>query len=568
MAKLTRAEFLRESGLLAAALGLSGCASDGAEQTANVESASGATPDLVLLNGTIYTVDDALPRAEAFAIKNGRFIAVGSTDDIRNLTGPDTQVIDAEGMTVTPGFIDLHVHPFSGGVNAITAVDLDLRSIADIKQALRERAQRTPPGEWVKGFKYDDTKVRDGRQIRREDMDEAVPNHPVFISHRGGHVYWLNSRAFEAAGVTAETQPPEGGAIYVENGELTGKIAENAMDLFRDVVPSGSTREQRQAGVKRISEQMTAAGLTTVSEGGTSRDAIVAFRDAYEADEMRFRLSMMVSDEQAQRGLKAAGIRSGFGDNKLWLGGLKFSADGSASGRTMAMSTPYVGRPDDYGILTMTPQEIIDAVEDAHRKGYQIEIHANGDRAIEYVLDAYERAQTQWPRPDPRHRIEHATLINPDILRRIRELGVIPEPFTTYVHYHGGKWAEYGEERMRNMFAFRSFLDEGIRPAFGSDYVPGPFEPLMGIQSMVTRKDMNGHVWGANQRITPAEALRIGTMNGAYGLHKENILGSITPGKLADFVIFAEDFHEVDPDRIKQIPVVRTVVGGETMFEA
>ncbi|MEX0911810.1 MAG: amidohydrolase family protein [Gemmatimonadota bacterium] len=245
--------------------------------------------------------------------------------------------------------------------------------------------------------------------------------------------------------------------------------------------------------------------------------------------------------------------------------GAKFSADGSASGRTMAMSTPYVGRPDDYGILTMTQQEIHDAVEDAHRNDFQVVIHANGDRAIDMVLNAYERVQRLWPRTDPRHRIEHATLINPDILRRIKELGVIPELFTTYVHYHGNKWAEYGEEKMQQMFAFRSMLDHDIPVAFGSDYVPGPFEPLMGIQSMVTRKDLNGRVWGANQRVTVEEAIRIGTINGARASFDEDKKGSIAAGKLADFVIFAEDPHDVDPDAIKHIPVVRTVVGGKTM---
>jgi predicted amidohydrolase YtcJ len=577
MAKLTRADFLRESGILLAGMGLGQwpVRAEAAQRAATAPGtgavqlrAPGVRPDLVVVNARVFTVDDAMPRAEAFAVKNGRFIAVGSSSDIRNLVAPGTEVIDAEGMTVTPGFIDLHVHPFSGGVNGITAVDLDLRSIADIKGALRQRAQRTAPDGWVQGFKYDDTKVRDGRQIRVEDLDEAVPDHPVFISHRGGHVYWLNSRALELAGITVETPDPPGGMIYRENGKLTGKIAENAVRLVRHVVPSGSTREQRQAGVKLISEQMTASGLTTVSEGGTGYDAIVAFQDAYRAGEMRFRLSMMVSDRNAQAGFKAAGIRSGFGDEHLWLGGFKFSADGSASGRTMYMSTPYVGRPDDFGILTMTPEEIMDAVADAHSHGYQIEIHANGDKAIEYVLDAYEAAQAKWPRPDPRHRIEHATLMNPTLLRRIRDLGVVPEPFTSYVHYHGDKWAEYGEERMKSMFAFRSFLDYGIQPAFGSDYVPGPFEPLMGLQSMVTRKDTSGRVWGANQKVTVAEALRIGTLNGARGLFMEDRLGSITAGKYADFVIFARDPHEVDPDSIKEIPVVRTVVQGRTVHAA
>jgi hypothetical protein len=274
------------------------------------------------------------------------------------------------------------------------------------------------------------------------------------------------------------------------------------------------------------------------------------------------------SGGNALAGLKAAGIRSGFGDAWLKVQSAKFSADGSASGRTMAMSTPYVGRPDDYGILTMTQQEIHDAVEDAHRAGFQVEIHANGDLAIEMVLNAYERVQRLWPVPDPRHRIEHCTLVNPQLLRRIKELNVIPEAFSTYVHFHGNKWVEYGEEKMRWMFAHRSFLDYGIPVTFGSDYLPGPFEPLMGIQSIVTRKDMAGRVWGANQRLSVAEALRVGTINGARASYEEHALGSITAGKFADFVILSDDPHESDPDSIKHITVVRTVIGGQTKHQA
>jgi predicted amidohydrolase YtcJ len=212
----------------------------------------------------------------------------------------------------------------------------------------------------------------------------------------------------------------------------------------------------------------------------------------------------------------------------------------------------------------MTQQELHEAVEYAHRNGFQIEIHANGDLAIEMVLNAYERVQRMWPVADPRHRIEHCTLVNPTLLRRIKELNVIPEAFSSYVHFHGNKWVEYGEEKMRWMFAHRSFLDYDIPVTLGSDYLPGPFEPLMGIQSMVTRTDMQGRVWGANQRISVSEALRIGTINGARASYEEDVLGSITAGKLADFVILAEDPHEVEPDRIKHIPVVRTVVGGLT----
>jgi len=228
------------------------------------------------------------------------------------------------------------------------------------------------------------------------------------------------------------------------------------------------------------------------------------------------------------------------------------------------MSTPYVGT-DDYGILTMTQEEIHEAVEDAHRHGFQVGIHANGDRTIEYVLNAYERVLEQWPHPDRRHRLEHCSLVNPDLLRRIKASGSIPTPFWTYAHYHGNKWVEYGPEKMEWMFAHRSFLDYGIPVAGASDYVPGPFEPMMAIQSLVTRKDTEGRVWGASQKVTVDEALRIGTLNGAFASYEEDVKGSIAPGKYADFVVLEQDPHVVDPETIKDIRVARTVVGGRTV---
>jgi predicted amidohydrolase YtcJ len=232
------------------------------------------------------------------------------------------------------------------------------------------------------------------------------------------------------------------------------------------------------------------------------------------------------------------------------------------------MSTPYVGRPDDYGILTMSPDEIHEAVEVAHRAGFQIGIHANGDTTIGYVLDAYERVQREFPRPDARHRIEHCSLVNPELLRRIKAAGVIPTPFYTYVYYHGDKWAEYGPEKMRWMFAHRSFLDYQIPVAGASDYMPGPYEPMMALQSLVTRTDYAGREWGPNQRVTVDEAIRICTQNGAYASFEETAKGSITKGKLADFVMLAEDPHTALPSRLKDIRIVRTYVGGQLVHEA
>ncbi|HUF51768.1 MAG TPA: amidohydrolase [Longimicrobiales bacterium] len=569
MSRLSRSDFLRDSAVLAAATAAGAVPASvlagEAPRAAPLPPVRGpgVRPDMVVLNARVHTIDDALPRAEAFAVHAGRFLAVGSSDELRNIIAPGTAVIDAGGMTVVPGFIDTHAHP--DGVSELINVDTDLGSIAAIRDAMRRKAAQTPPGFWVRGFKYDDTKLAEGRALTRRDLDEAVPDHPAVVGHRGGHTGVYNSRAFELAGVTVNTPDPAGGKFYRENGELTGKVAERARNAFGRVGRSQPvTRELRQAGVKRISEQMTAAGLTSVHRTGMGAEALTAFRDAYDAGELRFRLYGCPSGGLFNT-LKEAGVRTGFGDEWLRIGAVKFSADGSASERTMYMSSPYVGRPDDYGILLMPQAEIDAAVEDAHRAGFQIGIHANGDRTIDMVLRAYERVQALFPRPDVRHRIEHCSLVNPDLLRRIAAGGYIPTPFWTYAHYHGEKWAEYGAAKMQWMFAHRSFLDYGIRVPGASDYMPGPFEPLMALQSMVTRKDMAGRVWGANQRVTVAEALRIGTSHGAYASFEEQLKGSITAGKLADFVMLAEDPHEVEPDRLKHIRVVRTVVGGRTM---
>jgi len=562
VAKFSRRKFIGSSTALAAGLGLP----TQSVLAAAAPISSQVAPDYVVINAKVFTIDEDQPQAEAFAVKGDRFTAVGSSSDIRNLASSRTETIDAEGMTVVPGFIDAHSHPSSAGVNELVQVNADLRSITEIKEVLRQRAAITQEGQWVRAFKYDDTKLAEGRPINRFDIDEVVPNHPAVVGHRGGHTGVYNSMALALAGVTSETPDPPGGRFYRDsNGVLTGLAAERARYVFNSLIPSDSTREQRRDGVKLITELMTKAGLTSVHQTGASRNDMIAYQDARADGGMRFRMYLFPR-VQLFEDLVNAGIRSGFGDEVLRIGAVKFSADGSASERTMRMSTPFEGRPDDYGILTMSQEEIHEAVENAHRNDFQIGIHANGDVTIEMVLNAYERVQRLWPRNDPRHRIEHCSLVNPALLQRIKDLGVIPAPFYTYVHYHGNKWVEYGEEKMRWMFAHKSFLDYNIPVAPASDYTPGPFEPMMALQSMVTRKDFDGRVWGPNQRITIDQAMRICTLNGAYASFEENIKGSITAGKLADFVILADDPHDVDPDNIKNIEIVRTVVGGTTMY--
>src|SRR5687768_13178442 len=573
MRSIGRGQFLKLSAVLAGATGLSklpfGKATgqpSAAPALPQQPSARSATePDFIVVNGRVYTSDPALPRGEAFAVKDGRFLAVGSNTDVRNLATARTRVIDAGGMTVTPGFIDAHCHP--SGVNELYSVNTNLRSISAIVAALKKKASETPPGYWVTGFMFDDTKLDDNRPPHRRDLDEVSREHPVSVAHRGGHTTWYNSKAFELANVTKDTPDPEHGRFFRDpDGTPNGRVAEEARGILnrvgqRERFTADQQRERARAGMRHISKLLTATGLTSVHDAGTGADKVRAYQDCYQNGELKHRAYMMIRGPYEQ--FKAAGISTGFGDEWIRVGGVKYGADGSASERTMRMSTPYVGT-NDYGILTMSQQEIHERVEDAHRNSWQVGIHANGDVTIDMVLQAYERVLKQWPHPDRRHRIEHCSLVNPSLLQRIKTSGVIPTPFWTYIYYHGEKWSQYGDDKMRWMFAHRSFLDSGITVPGASDYGPGPFEPLMALQSMVTRRDYRGREWGPNQKVTVDEALRIATVNGAYASFEEKTKGSITAGKYADFVVLEKDPHDVDPVTIKDIRVVQTVVGGTT----
>jgi predicted amidohydrolase YtcJ len=534
-----------------------------------VASAPGA--DLVVLNGRVRTMEPAAPLAEAFAVRSGCFIAIGTNDSIRELASRGTPVIDAGGMTITPGFIDAHCHP--GEVEELYDINADVRTIAEIQAAIRERAARTPPGQWIRAFKFDDTKLRDTRPLSRQDLDAATTEHPVRVDHRGGHTTWFNSKAFALAGVTRATPDPSDGRYYRDaNGDLQGEVAENARDIFLTVgLQETFTPEQERARARdamiAMSRRLTAAGLTTVHDAYATEAKLRAYQDARAAGGLLHRAYAMPAGTQpngAYQKLRDAGLYTGVGDEWFRIGAVKFVADGSASERTMRMSRPFIDKPGDFGILTMDQKEIHEAVEQAHRTGWQVGIHANGDVTIDMVLNAYERVQRLWPDQDRRHRIEHCSLVTPELVRRIKASGSIPTPFWTYAYYHGEKWRAYGEERMRSMFAHRWFIDAGIPVPGASDYSPGPFEPMMALQSMVTRRDYAGRVWGAEQRITIDEAMRVGTANGGFASHEEATKGSIAVGKLADFVVLDHDPYAVQPDELKDIRVLRTVVGGKT----
>ena len=526
-------------------------------------------PDLVLFNGNILTVDARRPRAQAVAIADGRFFAVGSNDKVRALATGRTTKIDLGGKTVVPGFIDAHTHPAVAGRMHLRQVDCDLRSIDAIKSAIRERASKTPAGEWVLGFKYDDTKTSDNRPLNVADLDQAAPDHPVFVSHRGGHTAYVNSLAYIRAAVVDNVSDPPGGRFDRDpaSGKLNGRVSERATGVFDKIIPEVSSREDYRAGVKLISQMLSRAGITSAHDAYGSPEDLRAYEDAQAAGELSVRIYCLIGYSAIDR-MIAAGIHTGFGDDWVRVGAMKMTADGSISERTARLSQPYVGRPDDFGIEVMPEEELYTTARKAHEADWQIGVHANGDVAIDTVLRVYERLQRERPRRDPRFRLEHCTVINPSLVRRIRDLGAIPTPFAAYVYYHGEKMRHYGAERLNQMFALRSFLDAGIPVAPGSDYPPGPFEPMMALQSAVTRTDSKGNVWGPQQRITVEEALRTQTLHGAYASFEEKIKGSIERGKLADLVVLGRDPLREDPGSLVQIPIERTMVGGRWVFGA
>jgi predicted amidohydrolase YtcJ len=525
-------------------------------------------PEVILYNGNIITINDRQPRAEAVAIADGRFLAVGSNEKVQALATGKTKKTNLEGQTVVPGFIDAHTHPAEAGLMHLRQVDCDLRSIAEIQRAIRERASKTPAGEWVLGFKYDDTKTTDGRALTGKDLDAAAPQHPVYISHRGGHTAYVNALAYKRAGVSEDIPDPPGGRFDRDpkTGKLNGRISERATEVFDKAIPASYSRDDYREAVKLISKMMSRAGITSAHDAWGVHDYLRGYQDAHDAGELSTRIYCLIHYKEVDRML-AAGIRTGFGNEWVRIGGMKMVADGSISERTAWLSQSYVGRPNDFGIQVMSEQELYDNGRKAHEADWQIGTHANGDRAIDMVLRVYERLQRGRPRRDPRFRLEHCTVVNDSLVQRIKALGAIPTPFAAYVYYHGEKMREYGPERLDHMFALRSFLDAGVRVAPGSDYPPGPFEAMMALQSGVTRIDMNGNVWGSKQRITIEEALRVQTLHGAYASFEEHEKGSIQQGKLADLVVLGRDPLHEDPLALVKIPIARTMVGGSWVFE-
>jgi predicted amidohydrolase YtcJ len=486
--------------------------------------------DLVIRGGNVITVDPLNPRAQAVAVKFGRILAVGRNDEMEPLIGRDTRVTDVAGKTVIPGLIDAHCHGMSAGRSALQ-IDCGpdaVSSIAETKKAIMERCKATPKGEWICGFSYDDTKLAEKRLLKRADIDEVAPEHR----------------------------------------ELDGTVYETAQEMFTrgtdPIIPPLKPEQDREA-IKLMCSRATSIGITSAAEAIVDPIMFRALQAALGGGELTMRIYMLFHVDYLDD-LIGAGLRTGFGDDWLRLGAIKILGDGAIAGRTAYLSEPYVGTEDDYGIIATPPEKLDEELMTAHKAGFQIAVHANGDKYIGMTLDAYEKAIQAYPREDHRHRIEHCTVLNPELLSRIKRLGIVAVPFGSYIYYHGEKMGFYGEKRLSMMFAHRSLLDAGVPVGGSSDHTCAPWFPLAGIQSCVTRKSYTGEVLGPEQRISPEEALWVYTMGSAYASFEENTKGSIEEGKLADMVVLEEDLTNVEPEQIKDIPIMATMVGGRFVY--
>jgi predicted amidohydrolase YtcJ len=523
-------------------------------------------PETILYNGKILTVGAREREVEAIALSGSRVFAIGSSREMLALAGRDARRFDLAGRRVTPGFNDAHSHPCDGGVALLTQVALEMDSIEAIKTAIHAKAAQTPPGEWVVGFLYDDTKTP--RPLERADLDAAAADHPVIVQHRGGHTAFVNSRALELVKVTENTPDPDHGKYFRDAaGHHNGRVAENAVDAFLTLAVKPASREDYRKGAALISKRFASRGITSACEADGNPAILQGYQDARDAGELMGRFYTHIDFSDLDR-MIAAGVHTGFGDEWVRVGAVKLFADGSISERTALLSQPYEGLGDYRGISRASRETLYEHARKAYLAGWQVGTHANGDVAIDTILGVYEQLQRELPRRDPRLRIEHCTLVTPDLVRRIKAAGVIPLPFACYVFFHGEKMHFYGDERLKHMFAMRDFLDAGIRAAPGSDYTASPAEPMMWLRSEVTRTDARGHTWGANQRITVEEAIRCSTVHGAYASFEEGIKGTLEPGQLADLVVWDHDLLAIDPASFLDVKPERTMVGGRWIYEA
>jgi len=524
--------------------------------------------DVVVHNAAVWTGVRGAADARAVAVRAGRIVAVGADVEVNRQVGPRTRIVDGTGKMVVPGFIDSHVHFVSGGASLASVQLRDARTREEFVRRIRDYARTLPRGAWITEGNWDHS-LWGGELPRKEWIDSVTPNNPVWINRLDGHMALANSAALRAAGVTAATRDVEGGEIVRgAGGEPTGILKDNAQALVDRVVPN-LTPEQQDRALDAAMRYVAERGVTSVDHMGGWGD-LAAFRRARAAGRLRTRISAAVPLDSWAR-LRDTVAASGRGDEWLRIGGLKGFVDGSLGSHTAAMHQPFTDDPRGTGLLVTPPDSLYAWTAAADHAGLQVMVHAIGDRANTLILDIFERVARENGARDRRFRVEHAQHIRPVDIPRFGRLGVIPS-MQPYHAIDDGRWAEavIGPERARGTYAFRTLIDTGARPAFGSDWFVAPPTPLEGIYAAVTRRtldDKHPGGWVPEQKITVDEALRAYTADAAYAAFAEGEKGTLEPGKLADFVIIDRDLRRIASETIRDARVMMTVVGGTVVYE-
>jgi predicted amidohydrolase YtcJ len=508
---------------------------------------------LVLKNANVITMEPTSPSASLVAVKDDRIIFVGTDGDLESLSGPGTKVIDCRGKALIPGFIDSHCHIFSFLRNQLT-VDLSpsvVHSIEDIKAAIHRKAAVTPPGQWINGSDYTEFYLAEKRHPTRWDIDEVAPDHPVIMSHRSLHACVLNSKALELADITNESSEPPGGSIHRDpnTGEPDGLLFDMLGYIRYRVMPSLSDMELEK-GAAAVNQHFLSMGITSLQDATVSNEVKrwQTYRRLQERGILKSRVYLMTGMEHLKE-FRDAGIIFRSGDDSLRMGGLKIVL-GEATGH-LHPSQPDLNR----------------YVLDAHREGCQVAIHAVQPATINAALNALEYAISQVPNQDHRHRLEHCAECSPYLFERVRKLGAVISMQPPFLYYSGERYlAEIPADDIRWLYRVKSFLEAGMVVAAGSDTPVVPNNPLVGLCTAVTRQAANGKVLAQEERVSPLQALALYTKNAAYAAFDEKVKGSITPGKLADLVLLSDDPMKVEPARIKEIKVEKTIIGGEVVW--
>ena len=513
--------------------------------------------------------------ASAFVISGDRFLMVGSDAEAASCVDATSEVTDLNGKTVAPGFIESHSHL---SLYAMTLLQANCRTppnknLEDVKTRIREMAVESGPDQWIKGWGFDDTLIEEKRHLTRADLDKAAPRNPVFISHASGHLGYANSMALELAGIGEDTPQPKGGEIdFDARGVPTGLLKEDAQGLVLDQIPVYETARLKE-GMHQAVPHFHKFGITSIHDAAIGyfkqeRPIIQAYRELESEGRLDIRVYLTIV-ERAYRPLLKLGLGTGFGSDLLRLGAVKLFQDGSIQAITAALKAPYLNNPNKMGELIHSQTDLDQLLEKYQVANIQVAVHANGDRAIDSVLQAMERARRNNPGNDLRHMIIHCQLASFDQIQKMKALGVIPSYFVNHVFYWGDRHVELflGPERAKSIDPLGTTAKEGLMFSLHSDLPVTPVDPLFSIHCAVNRTTRNGQILGAEQRISPLEALKAYTRYAAYCSYEEDSKGSIEIGKLADFTVLSDNPLTVPHEQIKDIQVLSTFVGGRCVFQ-